>query len=238
MGWSSLKTPPLSLEQWLSFVLALPSHRSSNEGHRAFGARIIKLVYDEIPAQYAEDEIARDYFNHMLAEVAWAVRGFSAVRDSFQRHVQAHVAHTDHAKERAKGWTELSPLRKESLGSKGLSIAVGAGGATALSRTFPSIPIGWNAAAVIALAYVIHLFLDWLQASAVKRALANEPREAMETWSGDARPQYETIAQAFLQKASVIERRFYPDAEVTAAPDFEAIIERALLFGRPVKTPD
>ncbi len=230
--------PPLSLEQWLSYVLALPSHRSSNEGHRAFGARIIKLVYDEIPAQYADDATARSYFNHMLAEVAWAVRGFSAVRDTFQRHVQAHAAHTEHAKERAKGWTELSPLRKESLGSKGLSIAVGAGGATALSRAFPAIPIGWNVAAVIALAYLVHLFLDWLQAEAVKRALANEPREAMETWSGDVRPQYEAIARAFLEKASVIERRFYPDAGVTAAPEFELIIEQALAFGRPGKAPN
>lgn len=224
--------PPLSLEQWLSYVLALPSHRSSNEGHRSFGARIIKLVYDEIPDQYSEDATARSYFNHMLAEVAWAVRGFSAVRDSYQRHVQAHAAHTEHAKERARGWTELSPLRKESIGSKGLSIAVGAGGATALSRAFPAIPIGWNVAAVIALAYIVHLFLDWLQAAAVKRALASEPREAMETWSGDARPQYEALARAFLEKASAIERRFYPDATEQVV-DFEQIIERAMAFGRP-----
>lgn len=229
-----MNEPPLSVEQWLSYVLALPSHRSNNEGHRAFGARIIKLVYDEIPAQFAEDVTARSYFNHMLAEVAWAVRGFSAVRDSFQRHVQSHAAHTEHAKERAKGWTELSPLRRESLGSKGLSIAVGAGGATALSWAFPAIPIGLNVAAVIVLAYIVHLFLDWLQAAAVKRALAREPREAMETWSGDARPQYEALARAFLEKAAVIERRFYPNAK-EQPEDFDVIIERAMAFGRPDK---
>ena len=224
---------PLSLEQWLSYVIALPSHRSLNEGHRAFGTRILKLVYDEIPAQYAEDVTARNYFNHMLAEVAWAVRGFSAVRDNFQRQVQARAAHAVHAKERAKGWSELSPLRKESLGSKGLSIAVGAGGATALSHVFPSIPIGWNVALVIVLAYAVHLFLDWLQATAVKRALAKEPREVMDAWSDVARPQYEAIARAFLEKAWAIESRFYPPSDASEAPDFEQLIQRAIEFGRP-----
>lgn len=233
-----MTTPPLSLEQWLSYVLALPSHRSSNEGHRAFGARVVKLVYDEIPAQYAEDATARSYFNHMLAEVAWAVRGFSAVRDNFQRHVQAHSAHTEHAKERAKGWTELSPLKKESLGSKGLSIAVGAGGATALSHAFPAIPIGWNVATVIVLAYLVHLFLDWLQSTAVKRALEKEPKETMETWTDDARPRYEAIARAFLEKAWAIEHRFYPNDDVSTTPEFEPIIQRAMAFGRPEKTPE
>ncbi|MEI7578318.1 MAG: hypothetical protein WCK51_15630 [Armatimonadota bacterium] len=224
---------PLSLEQWLSYVLALPSHRSSNESHRTFGARIVKLVYDEIPAQFADDVTARNYFNHMLAEVAWAVRGFSAVRDDFQRQVQARAFHAEHAKERAKGWTELSPLRKESLGSKGLSIAVGAGGATALSHLFPSIPIGWNVALVIVLAYTVHLFLDWLQSTAVKRALANEPREVMDAWSDNARPQYEAIARAFLEKAWAIESRFYPPSDASVPPNFEQLIQRAMEFGRP-----
>jgi hypothetical protein len=232
-----MKTPPLSLEQWLSYVLALPSHRSSNEGHRAFGTRIVKLVYDEIPSQYAEDETARSYFNHMLAEVAWAVRGFSAVRDNFQRQVQVQAAHTEHEKERAKGWTELSPLRKESLGSKGLSIAVGAGGATALSRLFPSIPIGWNVATVIVLAYAVHLFLDWLQATAVKHALAKEPVKVMDAWSDDARPQYEAIARAFLEKAWAIESRFYPPSDAAESPNFEQLIQRAMAFGRPENPP-
>ena len=223
---------PLNLEQWLSYVLALPSHRSSDEGHRAFGTRIVKLVYDEIPTQYANDETARRYFNHMLAEVAWAVRGFSAVRDNFQRQVQVRAANTEHAKERAKGWIELSPLRKESLGSKGLSIAVGAGGATALSHLVPSIPIGWNVALVIVIAYTVHLFLDWLQAAAVKRALAKEPREVMDAWSDDARPQYEAIARAFLEKAWAIESRFYPSGDASEAPDFEQLIRRTMAFGR------
>ena len=94
--------------------------------------------------------------------MGWAVRGFSAVRDNFQRGVQASTLVSEHQKERAKGWAELSPLKKESLGAKGLSLIVGAGGATALNRAFPSLPVGWNVAIVIVLAYAVHLFLDWL----------------------------------------------------------------------------
>ncbi|KAA0232017.1 MAG: hypothetical protein EDM74_13945, partial [Armatimonadetes bacterium] len=166
------------------------------------------------------------------AEVAWAVRGFSAIRDNFQRQMQAHAAQADFARQRATGWAELSPLKRESLGSKGLSLIVGAGGATALSRAFPAIPIAWNVATVIALAYLVHLFLDWLQSTAVARALAQEPKATMETWSDDARPQYEAIARAFLEKGWEIERRFYPSDDSSSAPEFESVIERAMAFGR------
>lgn len=88
-----MNTPPLQLEQWLSFVIALPSHRSSNEGHRKFGERLVKLVYDELPAQHTADPVAAAYFVHMLAEVSWAVRGFSNVRDHFQAQATAKTAH-------------------------------------------------------------------------------------------------------------------------------------------------
>jgi hypothetical protein len=122
-----------------------------------------------------------------------------------------------------------------------VSIVAGAGGATALSHAFPAIPVGWNVASVIALAYTVHLFLDWLQASAVKRAIMDEPKESLRFWGEDSRPRYVAIARSFLEKAYSVEQTFYPQEGQSSDQKsrnelFDALIERTFAFEPPLNT--
>lgn len=229
---SEKQLPPIGLEQWLSWVVALPSHRSNNAGHRDFGTRLVKLVFEDVPAKYDEDQTARAYFNNMLSEVAWAVRGFSNIRDSFQRNVDAFTAQGQHERTRFLGWKDdFSPLRAKSIGKQIVSLAVGAGGATKLHDVFPGIPIGWNVLVVVLIAYVAHFILDALEAILVKRSYGEEPKRAMESWSIEMQPRYRAVARAFLEKAINIEARYYPNAD-SSKTSFDEIIDRAFKFDK------
>ncbi|BCM94491.1 hypothetical protein IAD21_06398 (plasmid) [Abditibacteriota bacterium] len=226
-----MNTPPLQLEQWLSFVIALPSHRSSNEGHRKFGERLVKLVYDELPAQHTADPVAAAYFVHMLAEVSWAVRGFSNVRDHFQAQATAKTAQFTYQGERAREWGAFSPLAGKSLGKQLVPLFFGAGGANLLSLVFPALPHTWNLGAAVALALVVHTSVMWLQDRGVKSALENSPKAVIGSWTQDARPQYRAIATTFLEKAYKIEQKFYPSPSGTTPPDFAMMVEKCFAFG-------
>jgi hypothetical protein len=226
-----MSTPPLQLEQWLSFVVALPSHRSSNEGHRKFGERLMKLVYDDMPAQHTTDQVASAYFVHMLSEVSWAVRGFSNVRDHFQAQATAKTAQHAYRGERARDWGAFSPLAGKTLGKQLLPLFFGAGGANLLSLAFPTLPAGWNLGAAVAVALIAHASVMWLQDRAVRTALGDSPKAIIGSWTLDARPQYLAIATAFLEKAYKIEQQFYPSPSGSTPPDFEEIVKKCFVFG-------
>ena len=226
----SENAPPLQLEQWLSMVIALPSHRSSNEGHRKFGDRALNLLYDELPARYAQDKVASDYITHMLAEVSWAVRGFSNVRDSFQAQTTAQAAHFAYKGERAREWGEFSPFTEKALGKKFAPLLFGVGGANLVSWLFPNLPLLQNSVAVLVIAYGIHLFVRWVQDNEVKKAFENVPKSALKSWAEGAKPQYLSLATRFLEKAVEVEKRFYPDYAKAHPIDIAAIVDRAFVF--------
>lgn len=223
--------PPIPIEQWVSLVLALASHRSSNEGHREFGSRVVAYVFDDLPSQVAGDETAKSYVRQMLAEVAWAVRGFSNVRDHFAKHVDSSIAAAEETKSQAKRMLENSPLSATSLAGKGITALVGAGGGAALTSLLPGLPLPWIAVFAVLGALAVHGVIEWIAKSRVVQAIGALPDKAIASWTADARPRYEKVVRSFIAKAMVIERLHYPDQTELDDATVDTIISRAFTFG-------
>lgn len=223
--------PPLAIEQWVSLVLALASHRSTNEGHREFGSRLVAYVFDDLPSQVAGDETAKSYVRQMLAEVAWAVRGFSNVRDHFAKHVESSIAVAEETKSQAQRMLDHSPLSATSLAGKGITALVGAGGGAALMSLLPGIPLPWIAVIAVLAALSVHGAIEWIAKSRVEHAVKALPEKTMASWTLDAQPRYEKVVRSFVAKTSVIERSHYPEQAEIDAKAIDAIVCRAFSFG-------
>lgn len=223
--------PPIPIEQWVSLVLALASHRSSNEGHREFGSRVVAYVFDDLPSQAAEDETAKSYMRQMLAEVAWAVRGFSNVRDHFAKHVDSSIAVAEETKSQAKRMLEHSPLSATSLAGKGITALVGAGGGAALMSWLPGVPLPWIALFAVIVALAVHGAIEWISKSRVEQAVKGLPEKTMASWTSDAQARYEKVVRSFVAKAAVIERSHYPEQTELDSKAIDAIVCRAFSFG-------
>lgn len=223
--------PPIRLEQWVSLVLSLSSHRSQNEGHREFGARIVAFVFDELPSRHAADETARSYFDHVLAEVAWAVRGFSNVRDHYGRQVDSAAAISEERKSKAKRHLGQSPLASGSLAGKTLAVAIGAGGGAMLPSVFPDLAVPWMVVAGIVAANVAHIVIEWITAKRVEEAISELPERTLSTWSEDVQPRYERIVRAFCSKVIVIQRAHFPETAPLTEAEIDGIVQHAFGFG-------
>ena len=223
--------PPIPIEQWVSLVLALASHRSLNEGHREFGSRIVSYVFDDLPSQVAGDETAKSYMRQMLAEVAWAVRGFSNIRDHFAKQVDSSTTAAEETKAQAKRLIEHSPLSASSLAGKGITALVGAGGGAALISWLPGVPLPWIAVFAVIAALAMHAGIEWIAQSSVDEAVRDLPGKTMASWTSDAQPRYETVIRSFVAKATVIECSHYPEQAVLESSAIDAIVCRAFSFG-------
>lgn len=223
--------PPIPIEQWVSLVLALTSHRSSNEGHREFGSRLVAYVFDDLPSQVAADEMAKSYVRQMLAEVAWAVRGFSNVRDHFAKHVDSSISVAEETKLQAQRMLDHSPLSATSLAGKGITALVGAGGGAALMSLLPGIPLPWIAVIAVVAALGVHGAIEWISKSRVEQVVKALPEKTMASWTSDAQPRYEKLVRSFVAKASVIERSHYPEQTELDSKAIDAIVCRAFSFG-------
>jgi hypothetical protein len=209
------KSPPLDREQWLSLVLALPSHRSSNAGQHEFGTRLIGYVFERLPQRYASDPVATSYFDHVLAEVAWAMRSFSVIRDSYEGAVTVRDSARDIELDLAKSLRQLAPLTSGSLWGRAKGALIGVGLMTPLlvpaSTWLQHLPYG--PALGIAFVSVLGLFLMefWVQffvAKRLKSILGRRPSETDAIWRSTALRQYKLVAKDFIRKVVSIEEKF------------------------------
>lgn len=234
--------PPVSVEQWLSYVIALQSHRSSNQGQKEFGSRLMELVFEKLPSRFEADANARAYFDNTLAEVAWAVRGFSVVRDIYQTNVASLERAKQTEANRIESLQKLSPLASDSVWGKVKGALVGIGLATPLfaltyawfGKSTPAFVI--TGAVVIALGLVIaEVAIGAYIAHQLKLLHSSVPGSTLETWRDKALSGYKVASRGFLEKVAAIEKQHYPNATTVtftegSTPDAKAIdeiIERA-----------
>lgn len=223
--------PPIRLEQWVSLILSLSSHRSQNEGHRKFGKRIVSFVYDELPSRYPHDPIARQYFDHVLAEVAWAVRGFSNTRDHFASYVDSASAMSVEQRAMANRRLNLSPLSTGSVAEKFISLIFGLGGSSVIHSSYPQVTTLGLVLIAMALAFIAHTVIEAVAAKNVENAILGLPGKTYQRWSEDAQPRYENIIRVFCSKVMAIEQVYYAGADAVTDQDVEVIIDRAFSFG-------
>ncbi|MBX3109937.1 MAG: hypothetical protein KF743_12200 [Fimbriimonadaceae bacterium] len=230
---------PINPEAWLSYVMALQSLRSTNAGQHEFGARLMELVFRELPERYKHDSRSTAYFDGVLAEVAWAVRGFSVVRDIFQRNVQAQEQCREAELRHVESLRRLAPFSSDSVWGKVKGSLLGIGVAAPLiglavqffGATTPVWLIG--GAAVIATGL---LAMEFFVAGYVHRRLkaiqAAAPEEVMTTWQIKAMAEYRLLAEVFLRKVDLVEARHYRNSSEPNLKDadVEEILTRAFIL--------
>lgn len=230
------REPPIPSEQWLSYVLALQSHRSSNPAQREFGTRIMELVFTQIPARFEMDPTSRAYFDSVLAEVAWAVRGLSVVRDIYQTNIGAIEKAHNTELQRIESLRKLSPFASDSLWGKTKGSLVGIGLAAPLfaltTRWFGTAAPVWliSGAVVVALGLTgMEVFLGWYIARQLSKLHTSVPGATLDTWRDKALTGYKAVATGFLSKLTLIEKRYFPEStEKTLQPkDIEEVLQRA-----------
>lgn len=234
--------PPIDCEQWLSLVIALQSHRSSNTGQKEFGNRLMEIVFDKLPARFDSDPVARAYFDNTLAEVAWAVRGFSVVRDIYQTNIASIEKSRQVEIARIESLRKLAPFASDSLWGKAKGAFVGIGLALPLTglattwfgATTPILVI--SAATAVAVGLVgMEIAVDGYVSGRLQALQESIPGNTLETWQTCALTGYKTIARRFLEKLAPIEARYYPapgasrsDAGTASSDDgFDKLLARA-----------
>ena len=233
---------PIAPEQWLSYVIALQSQRSSNPGQREFGNRIMELVFDKLPARFHDDAVARSYFDNVLAEVAWAVRGFSVVRDIYQTNIGSLEQSKQTEMKRIESLQKLSPLASDTLWGRVKGGLLGIGLASPLfalaakwfGTAAPAMIISGAVVVVVGLV-LAEVFISLYVAHRLKSLHSSMPGATLQVWKEKALTGYKAVSRGFLEKVAAIEQRYYPqngsgtlsEGGQAAPESIDSIIERA-----------
>jgi hypothetical protein len=234
---SVMKQAPIGVEQWLSYVIALQSHRSTNAGQHAFGERLMQRLFETVPARYSEDPVAAAYFDNALAEVSWAVRGFSVAQDIFRTNARAEESARQAEANHIESLRRLAPFSSESIWGKLKGSLVGIGVFTPLlaiaTRAFGTAPLVWVLASACVAAVGL-LAMELFIGAYVHRRLTTlqraAPAEVMTSWQRDAMKSYKEISRTFVWKIDAVNRHFYPPAEgspTLTQSDVDQILTRA-----------
>ncbi len=199
----------LEIHTALHFVLALPAHRSHDDGHRQLG----KIAFDELLEfkELGRDDTEKTYNKAMVALVLSAVRAFSVERDkvaSIWKSIEAVKARREHLLEVIQS---LSPLSAGNYWVKTLAVIGSAG--WSFSQSAPEWT-GVSGGFVVALACslvglaVLSSLLEYLTAYWFER---KGPIERQESWATKTLGKYKEIAGEFIQDGLLVHARYYPD---------------------------
>lgn len=197
----------LEIYNAIPLILAIPAHRSKNEGHRVLGEGALGLLFS-----YKEDtsEIEERYNTAMISSVLSAARAFSVERDRIESEWKA----IDSIKLRKENFIEifnnLSPFTKNNYWSKILAIIIAAGFTTNIIIT--------NYQNTSYFVYYLLGFLILFEAiSKVGSFLVSKyfesqlPKDKSKKWQQESMPKYKHIIGNFIEDAIEIHKTYYPD---------------------------
>lgn len=196
----------LELDEAISLVLALPSHRSSNEGQRKFGEKAIDYLYG-----YKDlgDDTDKAYNRAMICSVLSAVRAFSVERDRINNEWKAISA----VKERNLRYLDviknLSPFEKDNYWSKIIALIVAAGFTVKfpLSSSNPALGVG----VFIGILILLEAISKYCEIEYAKSLEKEEPSDRQKKWESESLVRYRELLQRFMDEAIEIHKRFYPN---------------------------
>lgn len=198
----------LEISEAISLILALPAHRSGNEGHRKMGEKAFELLFEY--KTLAEKGTEEEAFNRaMISSVLSTIRAFSVERD----RISGVWKSIDAIKKRRERYLEviknLSPLEKGNYWSKTLSIIIAAG----FTLKFPLSEIEWEAGVwnlviiIIGMEFLSKILEVGLAVFFEKKL----PIEKEKKWEQESMAQYKTLVSKFIDEAIDNYKRYYPD---------------------------
>lgn len=198
----------LEISETIPLILAIPAHRSHNEGHRKLGERAIELLFSY---KESSSNIEDNYNTAMIGAVLSSVRAFSVERDSINEKWKK-IEYIKKRRERLlKMFQNISPLSSGNYWSK-LLVLVGAGGFSLshiILNGYQDTPwfIYYLILFLICLEFISkigeYIFAEWIEISV--------PKEKLKEWEKYTLTQYKKILENFLEEAVDIHLRYYTD---------------------------
>ncbi|MCD6322914.1 MAG: hypothetical protein J7L77_07785 [Clostridiales bacterium] len=197
----------LELSEAISLILALPSHRSNNEGHRKMGEKALEFLMDY--KDFGESDTDKQFNRTMISYVMSTVRAFSVERD----RISSVWASIREVKKRRERWLDvtrnLSPFEKGNYWSRTISILLAAGFTIKFPLpetniqcsmwTLVGFLVGFETLSKISEILLSTTFEKWL------------PIEQQNRWEEESLSKYKNIVGKFIDEAVENYKKYYPE---------------------------
>lgn len=196
----------LRLDTAISLILAIPAHRSSNDGHRNLGNKSLDLLFE-----YSKENEDKEFNMAVIASVLSAVRAFSVERDKLNGRWKVLDGKKSRVEELISKLNNLSLLNKNSYFTQILSLL------PSLEAILDSIVNSnklnyWQFLCItlvtpIVLEVIIQILLCILKNINDKKG--NEDK--IKVWREDNLKEYKKIVKCFISNYIEIHKIFYPN---------------------------
>lgn len=198
----------LGISESIALILAIPAHRSHNEGHRKVGEKSIELLFEY---RDTEDKTEKEYNTAMIGTVLSTVRAFSVERDRISEQWRA----IEHVKERKERLLELfqniSPFSKGNYWSKVLVLISASGLSVTNIISQGYVKTRYFVYWLVGLLIIFELVSKIGEYYLAKRFEEKVPNEKSKRWEEKNLVAYQKILEKFIDEAIDIHRRCYPD---------------------------
>lgn len=201
----------LEIDDALHLLLALPAHRSQNEGHRLLGKTALDQLVDY--EKCTNDEKGKAFNKAMIALVLSATRAFSVERDQIDA-VWKSIESIHLRRERLTAlFRRLSPLTEGNYWTKSIAL---------ISSVGISLGRGWPDPQAISISFVIcfvgfllilELISQLIEYFVASRWDRKTPLEKATKWKEQSVPRYQKIVEQFISEAIEIYKHHFPRQE-------------------------
>ena len=200
----------LEISEAISLILALPSHRSNNEGHRKMGEKALDFLMEY--KDFGESDADKQFNRAMISSVMSAVRAFSVERD----RISGVWSSIREIKKRRERWLDvirnLSPFEKGNYWSRIIAIVLAAGFTIKFPLLETNIQCGmWTLVGLLigleALSKVLEVFFS----TAFEKWL---PIEQQNKWKTESMATYKELVGKFIDETIEHYRKYYPEEKI------------------------
>lgn len=196
----------LELSEAISLILALPAHRSHNEGHRKMGDKTLELLFEY--KELAENDTEKSFNLAMMSSVLSTVRAFSVERDRIGVEWAAIAAIKEQRKRYIEVIRNLSPLEKGNYWSRTISLIIAAGFTIKLPPAEIDFASGiWTLVAILIGLEIVSKVAEVGFSALFEKRL---PIEKEAKWNNESMKRYRTLIHKFIEEAIGHYKRYYP----------------------------
>jgi hypothetical protein len=203
----------LELSEAISLILALPSHRSNNDGHRAMGTKAIEYLLEYKEVGKTDEE--KSYNRAMIASVFSAVRAFSVERD----RISGVWTSINQIKKRRERYLDvvrsLSLLEKGNYWSRSVSLLIAIGFSVSVPDSVTNYIETVRYGVIILICLIIGLEIV-SKVFEISLSVAFEkwlPIEKSKTWQNESMVRYKELIGKFIDEAILNFKKYFPNEE-------------------------
>lgn len=200
----------LELSEAISLILALPAHRSHDEGHRLLGTKTLDYLMEY--KELGSDDVEKAFNRSMIASVLSTVRAFSVQRDAINATWKTIDAIKAEKKSLSQEIRDISPLSKGNASVKQILAIIGALGISirALLPTQKEITF---------LIYLIAVFFILEIGTIIAACLINlasernDDKYKQKSWEDNNLTKYKEIIGKFIDEVIQNYKTYYPNTK-------------------------